>query len=697
MRHMVARILRNARGTAPAAAIVTNLLCTPAMGAPGDLDPAFGETGRLEFDVAGPAWALQPVEPDEFIVGGGNYTQCGWYCYYYQDVNVFANGYIARYSAAGVADPDFVADGIAGVQVLDVALQPDGRVVGVGRDIEENVPRLAVFRLESDGSPDPGFGEGGIVRYSPDAEPHVASAVVLEPDGRIVVAGMGGARLKVLKFQPDGQLDATFGEAGVVAVPGFRAADPAVRLVRTTTGAYRVTTSLDGSSCAVLGLTPAGEPDPGFGTDGFAVVALPSSAEPASCGPMLLQPDERLVVAGSVAGAGYAARLMPDGAIDPGFATDALAAKMQYATALGLAADGAIVVAGRGADDVAGAVVARLQSGGGLDESFGEQGSTWIDLQSTTATAPVVNDVTVLDDGKVLLAGGDLLRRMPFVARLTGEDDPDGPGIIGIVRPLLQVREGDTQAVVTVRRMGGSSGAVSVDYGTSVTGSGLYDAAAGVDFVAATGQLTWADGETGEQQIVVSLGADGPATEEIEQFAVGLGAVQGGAGFGTRKADVWIAADGEPGGLFSISAPLEPVVENAGTVEVSVHRGYYWTGAVSVTVTAVPDSAAAGDDFGATPVTLTWADGDSGSRLVQFVINNDDEREDQERFTVQLSAPGGGAAVGPQSSAEILIAASDQPAPPPPSNSGGGGAAGLWSMFLLAAAALRRRLRASAG
>ena len=92
-------------------------------------------------------------------------------------------------SAAGTTDPAFPIPALDDVQVLDIARQPDGKVIGVGRSVRDNLSKLTVFRLEPDGGLDPTFGDAGIVRYGWDEYPHAAaSAVAVDPDGRIVVA-----------------------------------------------------------------------------------------------------------------------------------------------------------------------------------------------------------------------------------------------------------------------------------------------------------------------------------------------------------------------------------------------------------------------------------------------------------------------------------------------------------------------------
>jgi hypothetical protein len=216
-------------------------------------------------------------------------------------------------------------------------------------------------------------------------------------------------------------------------------------------------------------------------------------------------------------------------------------------------------------------------------------------------------------------------------------------------------------------------------------------ATAGEDYSAMSQTLTWEDGDTTDRQVTIQLLPDAPdaAGEDPEHFDVVLSQVQGGAGLGTWAHPVTIAADGAPAGQFSISVGNAFASEAVGQATVTVWRDYYSQGAVSVTVTPVSGSAIAGEDFAADPVTLTWADGESGGKDASFPIVNDSAREGPEQFTLRLSAPTGGAAIGARSETSVTIVANDQP---PPSSKSGGGAVGALSLCLLALAGMLRRL-----
>lgn len=88
---------------------------------------------------------------------------------------------------------------------------------------------------------------------------------------------------------------------------------------------------------------------------------------------------------------------------------------------------------------------------------------------------------------------------------------------IGFVDTFYEFEEASGTAYVTVERTFDTTGAVTVDYATSDTGTAL----AGTDYYPASGTLTWADGESGQKTITVPLRPD-EVQETGESFEVTL-------------------------------------------------------------------------------------------------------------------------------------------------------------------------------
>ena len=698
-------ISRIARGAAPASAIVTSLAAPLAQGASGDLDPAFADVGRLSqvLGLDGAAWSIQASDDGGALVGGGDLDiDFNWGCYYwFYDCDVEASNFASRMAADGSIDHSFQAAGVPDVEVYDVARQADGKVVAAGRkvtgDFRHQGNTLLVFRLASDGSLDTAFAADGLFELSTaDFGPvHQAQSLALDPNGRIVIAGLrevlvDGALVSesiVLRLRADGRLDGSFGAGGIYVGPAVPYGN-AVRIARTAAGAYRVATTTE-AGCAVIGLTSQGALDAAFGTGGIAPVES-APGESVYCQSLAAQDDGRLLLAGNAAGVGFATRLLASGARDPAFAADAaLASSMNDATSIASAADGRILIGGLG---LKGASIMRLQATGQLDSLFGDGGRTWIDLSSESGAASVVHDIAVQADGSVIAAGGDSSSDSAFVVRLLGDAGGDSPGILSLVDTYVSPAEIDGQAIVHVRRSGGSAGNVNVEYRT-VAGA----ASPGSDYTAASGTLHWADGDASEREILVTIADDGGPAEVFESFGIALADAGGGAGIGTRNAIVEIQPDGAPAGQILLD-DADVVAYEGGVAYVWVSRNFYGDGEVSVTLTPTGLGAAAGNDFDADPVTITWADGETGGKLIEIALPDDSNREDREAFSVELSNPTGGAILGASTSHVIAIAASDAPPPPRPDRGGGGGgggAAGFLSLLLLGLAELFRAGRRS--
>ena len=188
------------------------------------------------------------------------------------------------------------------------------------------------------GDPDPTFGTNGVVTTSISAYSE-AYAVVQQADGKIVAGGQVAdevtfsARTDALlvRYGPDGTLDATFGTGGIVrtdvvpAGPGSRFEEvlqqPGGRLVGVgTVSAYSTT----GGDIALVRYEADGSVDPSFGSGGIVVTDVAGRADRAVAA--AIQTDGRIVVAGSTrAGVSdsdfLVLRYDSDGAPDPTFGT----------------------------------------------------------------------------------------------------------------------------------------------------------------------------------------------------------------------------------------------------------------------------------------------------------------------------------------------------------------------------------------
>ena len=97
-------------------------------------------------------------------------------------------------------------------------------------------------------------------------------------------------------------------------------------------------------------------------------------------------------------------------------------------------------------------------------------------------------------------------------------------GRIGLTSTVALTHETTPTVTYTVRRTGGKTGAVSVDYATA---GGT--AQPGSDFQSASDTLTWSDGDASDRTITVNIVDDGLAEDIRENFTLTLSAPTGGA------------------------------------------------------------------------------------------------------------------------------------------------------------------------
>lgn len=373
--HFLSQILRLA-GFAPghASKIVGVLLVgviltsssvwTPVQAAAaGDLDPAFGGDGKVSTDFFGDADdALDVViQPDGRIVAAGSARING------SNVD-FA---LARYNRDGSLDVSFGTGGKVTTDFLDtfdqanaLALQPDGKIVAAGiTGNQMDRADFALARYNSDGSLDASFGSGGKVVTDFFGGVDAAGSIALQPDGRIVVAGASFVGMNgdfaLVRYNTDGSLDASFGVGGKVTTDFF-----------------------------------------GFGDSANAVGLLP---------------DGRIIVAGSAFSSSTVtdfalARYNRDGSLDASFGAGGKVITDFFgfsdrASALAIQADGRVVAAG-GANNLNSTgfdfALARYNGDGSLDSGFGDGGRATTDFLGILDAAV---DVALQPDGRIVAVG----------------------------------------------------------------------------------------------------------------------------------------------------------------------------------------------------------------------------------------------------------------------------------------------------
>lgn len=150
-------------------------------------------TGSQDADFTIKAVALQ--EDRKIIVGGFFGTA--------PSNNLFA---VVRYHPGGRLDETFGDEGIIldsygaqDNQVNEIVIQPDGQILIAGTSLQGNRDLFAIARLDTDGSFDDTFGEGGVVTPAIDQNDGINS-MALQQDGKLIVAGesFNGQRFSIV-------------------------------------------------------------------------------------------------------------------------------------------------------------------------------------------------------------------------------------------------------------------------------------------------------------------------------------------------------------------------------------------------------------------------------------------------------------------------------------------------------------------
>jgi uncharacterized delta-60 repeat protein len=443
--------------------------------ADGDLDAGFG-TGQPTVP-AGVARTDFGANQNDFVfalgrqsvgVNAGKIVAGGYTQNTMTGLQDFA---LTRYTTSGALDTTF-GPGMTGKvttdfnpfseRLNDLAIASGDKIVAVGGttstvasscSLTNNDIAIAVYN--ADGSPDMSFDMDG--KRTLDISmgcSEQASAVVIQPDGKIVVAGVmdkfnpitmvNDSFLVLVRLNPDGSLDGMFGSGGVAQTDiNANALGGPADLVLIPSGPQMgkfiaVGLSNNLGDFFVARFTSSGNLDSGaggFGPTDTGVVTTSFSGGTDLAESVVLQPDGKIIAAGTANFFGgptqdfAMARYDSDGNLDtnadadPGvvFGTAGKVTtdfsgggvnRLDQGQFVGVMANGKIVMVGgfMGDDGMNGVGLARYNSDGSLDTTFGADMNGKV--RNTLSTGMTMNAATpnaglLQPDGKIL-AGGQL-------------------------------------------------------------------------------------------------------------------------------------------------------------------------------------------------------------------------------------------------------------------------------------------------
>lgn len=272
---------------------------------------------------------------------------------------------------------------------------------------------------------------------------------------------------------------------------------------------------------------------------------------------------------------------------------------------------------------------------------------SWADGESggKTLLVPILDDALPelaksFSLGLISLTGGVSLGQSNGMTVVIIDDDSPLAGILSLPSTVV-VNENDGTATVTVARLGGSSGAVSIDYSTAFYFS---SAVAGSDFTDVAGTLSWAAGDLTARTISIPLIDDGSAELTEEAYLVFQNPV-GGLLLPSEYpySELSILDDDPTAGVLGFASTDVSIAEGDGSLVLSVTRTGGTSGAITIDYATADGYALDPDDYSATTGTLNWAAGDAAPKTISVTLVDDAIFEWQESFSVSLSNPTGAA------------------------------------------------------
>ena len=310
-----------------------------ASGAP---DTSFGTNGRVVTAItnAGPELNFSINGDGTLLVRGYRYNGS-------TDVP-----FVAKFTSTGAPDTSFGTTGVAtlaalplGFGILGSDVDSSGRIVIVGTTPDAGAQGEDIFvtRLTSTGGTDPTFGLNGIAQFAistAGTRKDRGTTLGIQPDGYIVIGGRsvngsGSFDFLLMRIDANGTLDPSFGTNGVVTTrfAGTTGDNLGRKMILQPDGKIVMVGTVAGTAqqCGITRHDANGTPDSSFGSGGQ--VLLPVSV---GCFVVSQQSDGKIVIAGNnqVGGVSYGTliRVLSSGALDSGFGANGYQDISSYGT-----------------------------------------------------------------------------------------------------------------------------------------------------------------------------------------------------------------------------------------------------------------------------------------------------------------------------------------------------------------------------
>jgi uncharacterized delta-60 repeat protein len=327
---------------------------------------------------------------------------------------------LVRYNTDGSLDRTFngsgtvtTAIGTGSDQANSIAIQSDGKIVVAGSTFNSSNGTFGVglVRYQPDGSIDTTFG-GGKVTTVVGSGSNSDNSLSLQADGKILVSAGSGEDFLLIRYNPDGTLDKSFNGTGRLSTPIGTSTDQSYCVATQADGKILVAgyaSSGGNADFALVRYNSNGTLDNTFNSTGKVITAIGTSADKAYS--IAIQPDGKILIAGAASIGGNndfaLARYNPNGTLDRTFngsgkVTTALGTSSDQAYSVTVQDDGKIIAAGWSI--IGGSTkfaLVRYNPDGGLDTTFNGTGK----VVTSIANSSSAQSVTLQADGKIVVTG----------------------------------------------------------------------------------------------------------------------------------------------------------------------------------------------------------------------------------------------------------------------------------------------------
>lgn len=281
-----------------------------------------------------------------------------------------------------------------------VAIQQDGKIVVAGYSMgSDYMYDFAIARFNIDGTLDASFGNSGKVVTDFSGNDASANAIAIQNNGKIVVAGSCAGNFEIVRYNTNGSIDSLWGIYGKVSTDFF-GGDAANSVVVQQDGKIVVAGNSSGDF-AIARYNTNSSLDSLWGTNGKVLTDFSGNNDIINS--IAIQQDGKIIAAGISSDDFAIARYNTDGSIDSLFGIDGKVITdfggIDNGNSIALQADGKIVVVGSSMSDFA---IARYDTSGFLDNTFGISGKVTTPIGDS---AGIAHSTVIQPDGKIIAVG----------------------------------------------------------------------------------------------------------------------------------------------------------------------------------------------------------------------------------------------------------------------------------------------------